>query len=248
MKPKILFFDIETAPNKAYTWGLWKELKSTDMIASNWYILCWAAKWLGSKEVISAGMYSAGEDDKKVMQKLWTVLDEADIIVAHNAVKFDCKKANTRFIAHGMPPPSPSLVIDTLKVARNKFAFTSNRLNDLSKFFNLGQKSSTGGFELWTKCMEGDLKAWSKMVRYCKHDVTLLEKVYLKLRPYMSKHPNISVIKDKPVCPKCGSSKIHYRGYAITCARKYKRFQCRACGGWGRGTTSVLDNKAVGSL
>lgn len=171
--------------------------------------------------------------DKEVMKGLWKLLDEADVVVAHNGIKFDRKKVNTRFIYHGMKPPSPYRMVDTLTQSRSNFSFTSNRLNDLGQFLGLGKKLQTGGFDLWKGCLNADMKSWRKMVRYCKQDVRLLERVYLKLLPYMKGHPNISV--DRPACcPKCGSSKIILRGFAYTNTQTYQKFFCKGCGGWGR--------------
>ena len=248
---KILFFDIETAPNIAYIWGLWTENRSADMIQSHWYTLCWCAKWLGEKKVYSSALpdfksYKKDpENDKKVMEALWNLLDEADMVVAHNAVKFDIRKVNARFIVHNMKPPSPYKVVDTLRVARRYFAFTSNKLNDLGMILKLGKKLPTGGISLWQKCLQGNKTAWGKMVRYCKTDVTLLEKIYLKLRPYISNHPNTGVYDDtpNPICPKCKSDKIVKQGFAYTNAGKYQQYSCRACGGWSRGKRNLLDNK-----
>jgi len=242
---KVLLFDLETAPNIAYIWKLWQEVTNMTMVKSNWYVLCWSAKWLGDKEIISEGLYSSSQDDKNIMTKLWKLFDEADIVIAHNAVRFDCRKANARFLFHGMNPPSPYKIVDTLKEARNHFSLMSNRLNDLGVFLNVGKKIKTGGFELWEMCMRGERKAWDKMVKYCKQDVRLLEKVYLKLRPYMKKHPNVDIDKN---CPKCGSNKIHYCGYATTNACKYRRFQCQSCGGWGRDRKNILEHKTKVSL
>ncbi len=247
-KPKILLFDIETSPSRAIIWQLWQEVKSMDFVTDDWYVLCWAAKWLGSNRIMSSGIYKKSENDKQVMKDLWKLLDEADIVVAHNAIGFDCKKTNTRFIANNIMPPSPSVVIDTLQVARKKFLFTSNKLGDLGKFLKLGEKIPTGGIELWKQCMKGDKKAWDKMVTYCKGDVQLLEKVYLKLRPFMSNHPNLGVYTGTTVCPKCSSDHIQYRGYSMTNGGKYRRFQCQACGGWGRERKTVLKKNTLSNL
>jgi len=248
---KILFFDIETAPNIAYIWGLWTETRSMKMVEQSWYTLCWCAKWLDKKEVYTSalpdhkGYKKDPENDKKVMMELWYLLDEADVVVAHNAIKFDIRKVNARFIINGILPPSPYKVVDTLRVARRYFAFTSNRLDDLGQFLKVGKKLQTGGFELWRECLRGNVKAWTKMVRYCKTDVTLLEKIYKKLRPYMSTHPNMAVYDDSPIptCPKCNSEKIVKEGYAYTNAGKYQQYSCKACGGWSRGKRNLLENK-----
>lgn len=237
--PKILLFDIETAPCETYNWGLYNELTSMDFVKHDWYVLCWSAKWLGDKEIMSEGIYSKSRSDKKIVKKLWNLFNEADIVIAHNAVKFDCRKANTRFIANGLTPPSPPKIVDTLKMARKHFAFTSNRLGDLGAFLGIGEKLDTGGFKLWKKCMKGDKEAWDTMVRYCKGDVELLESVYLKLRPYALNHPNTGVYTGKMSCV-CGSTNLQRRGYAVTNANRYQRYQCQECGAWCRNKISVL--------
>ncbi len=246
---KILCFDIETAPTKAFIWGLWQEVRSMDFIIEDWYILCWSAKWLGKKKILSASLPESSsykkhpENDKEIMVKLRDLLDEADIVVAHNAVKFDCKKVNARFIFHDINPPSPYKVVDTLKIARQHFAFTSNRLDSLGETLKLGRKMKHQGFQLWKDCLNGCEKAWKIMTKYCNQDVKLLEKVYFKLRPYMKTHPNLGVLvgEDRPLCPKCASTKIHYQGYAMTNAGKYRKFQCQNCGGWGREKQNILE-------
>ncbi len=246
--PKILLFDVETSPSIAYIWRLWEEVTSMSMVADDWYVLCWSAKWLGEKEIMSSSIKRKGENDKRVMQDLWKLLDEADIIVAHNAVKFDCRKANTRFLMHNLTPPSPSIVIDTLKVVKNKFMFTSNKLGDLGKFLKVGEKMDTGGIDLWKRCMNGEKKALKKMVLYCKQDVKLLEKIYLKLRPYISNHPNLGVLSNDFICPECGSYNVQKRGYAVTSACKYQRFQCQDCAGWSKGRKKVQKGDTLSSL
>jgi len=240
--PKILLWDIETAPTKAYMWGMYKELLNSDMIFDEWYMLCWAAKWLDNKTILYDSLHLHKEfkkepdNDKRIIQKLRDLLDEADIVITHNGDKFDCKKFNARCIYHGIEQPSPYKSIDTLKVARKYFAFTSNKLNDLSKFLKVGEKVDTGGFKLWRDCLNYDTKAFNLMLKYCKNDVVLLEKIYLKLRPYIKNHPNLGVYleKDRPCCPNCGSIHINYAGLARTKTCAYKRFKCMDCGSWGR--------------
>jgi len=251
-EPKILIFDIENSPNQAWMWGLFQELTSAEMVEVPWFMLCWAAKWLGKKEIMSSALidypkeYKKNpESDKHILQNLWNLLDEADIVVGHNVKAFDVRKANARFIMNGMTPPSPYKIVDTLLVARNKFFFTSNKLNDLSQYLNLGQKVETGGFKLWKQCMQGDKKAWEKMVTYCKHDVRLTEKIYLKLRPFMDNHPNVNIYMNNEnlKCPKCSSEHIKKEGFAYTAVSKFQRYSCLDCKGWFRSNKPIKDNK-----
>lgn len=253
---KILLFDIETAPILANVWSLWSEAKSMKLVDVDWYVLTWSAKWLGDKKTMVKSLpdyknYKKNDtDDSALLQDLWDLLDEADIVIGHNAQKFDCKKVNSRFLLNGMPPPSPYRVIDTLKAAKAHFAFTSNRLDSLGEILGLGRKVDTGGFELWRGCMNNDPKCWKLMCKYNKQDVDLLEKVYLKLRPYIKNHPNVNILGDLATteCPACGSSRLHRRGYAFTNTSKYERLCCADCGKWSRGRSNVNDKAKMKNI
>ena len=228
---KMLLLDIETAPSKAYIWSLWTEPRSMTFVIEDWYIICWCAKWLDKKKVLSAALPDEKtypkeqENDKSIMKKLWVLLDEADIIIAHNGKKFDIKRINTRFIIHGMPPPSPYKVIDTLNIARSTFAFMSNRLDDLGAFLKVGKKHETD-FKLWKDCLEQSKIAWKRMVAYCKNDILLLEKVYYKIIPYATRTPNVAIYENRAdlACTKCGSTNVQSRGYYYTADCKFRRF------------------------
>lgn len=256
-EPKILTFDIENCPMQAWIWQQKTEYVPDNMIKKEWIILCWSAKWLGEKKVISSALpdYKAYYKknkfcDKKILADLWKLLDEADIVVGHNVKRFDIRKANARFIMNGMKPPSPYKVVDTLQIARNKFMFTGNKLNNLAIYLGLGKKLDTGGFQLWLDCIAGKQTAWKKMVKYCEKDVVLTEKVYLKLLPYITNHPNLAnfVNVEDPVCPNCGSDKLHKRGFARTAVQKYQRYQCQSCGAWSRANDKIgnkIERKSI---
>lgn len=247
-KTKILIFDIETCPLLSYTWGLWEQ--NVIDVKNNWYMLSFSAKWLGEKKITTKGLIDYKsfkkdmENDKELVEDLWKLMDEADVVIAHNGKAFDVKKSNARFIAHGLTPPSGYKIIDTMLVARRYFKFDSNSLKNLAKYLKVGQKMETGGFQLWKDCMIGEKKAWKKMLRYNKQDVIVLEDVYLKLRPWMTTdHPNINVLSGRlEACPICGSNHLQKRGFSITRISRKQRYQCQSCAGWCTGkATKVLD-------
>lgn len=223
-KSKILLYDIESSPNLAYIWGKYQQ----DAIAfqSEWELLSFSAKWFNGK------IYTYGRDtlsEKELVMKLHEFFMEADVIIGHNGDKFDIKKTNAKFLEFGLQPPSPYKTIDTLKVARRYFAFTSNKLGDLGAKLGIGDKVQTGGFALWQGCMKGDPKSWYQMLKYNKQDVILLEKIYLRFRPWITNHP---VISQGFNCPNCASTELHRRGFAFTRKHKYQRWQCQSCSAW----------------
>ena len=236
---KILFYDIETAPNLSYVWGHYQQ----DVIAHEreWYMLCFAWRWGHQKRVNACALpdfkkaYAEDpENDYHVVKKLHELFDEADVIVAHNGDAFDYKKANARFVKHGLGPASPVSSVDTLKVARKYFKFTTNHFNSLGKFLDIGVKTDTGGFKTWAGCMRGDPKSWKIMVKYNKQDINLLYDVYLALRPWMTNHPNTNMYTEHDGCPTCGSNRMMRRGYKVTKTMRYVQMQCQSCRGYSR--------------
>lgn len=235
MKARILLYDLETSPFQGYTWGKYEQ--NVLAFTKERELLSFAFKWLGDRkvQVITRADFK-DTTDLSLVSALWKLLDKADVVIAHNGDQFDNKISRARFIAHGLTPPSPFLSVDTRKLARQHFQFASNKLDDLAKFFGVGQKVRIGeGIDLWLACMAGDKKAFKKMAKYNKQDVVLLEKVYRKLLPWASRHPNLATIEGKPsACPKCSKGPLHSRGFQANNTVVYRKFQCMGCKGWSR--------------
>lgn len=246
---KILIFDIETSPLRAFVWSRWKQNIYLEQTISEWFMISWAAKWLGSPVVLSDTLTPSEikeENDSRIAKSLWSIMDEADIIIAHNGKKFDVPKMNTRFIQAGLPPTSPYQQIDTREVAAKQFGFSSNKLDALAGYFNIEHKDDTD-FNLWVKCLDGDQASLDYMAKYNRQDVVILEKVYIKLRPWIKNHPNVGLYlnKDHMVCPSCGSSTLMAdESFYYTSANKYQVMRCDGCGALSRlRTTSFSPEK-----
>jgi hypothetical protein len=235
---KVLYYDIETAPSIAAVWELFSREDSWAVwVEVPRFILCFAYRWAGEKKVHWVGLPQFplyGEDktnDLEVVRKLHELFCEADIIVAYNGNAFDHKIVNARFLTHGMLPPPPLRQVDPLLIARKCFKLPSNKLEDVGRILKVGVKFPGHDREMWRLCYHGDPKAWSKMQKYNKQDVVLLEAVYLALRPWMQGSPRISLTSVK-ACPKCGEKKLQRRGFSVKKTLTYQRWQCQACGGW----------------
>jgi DNA polymerase elongation subunit (family B) len=238
--PRILLLDIETTPLEAFVWQMqvWKARVNDEAVISRWFMLTWSAKWLFSSEIMSMklkGEEVKNEDDSRIILGLWKVLNEADIIIAHNGDSFDVPNINTRLIVNGLPPTKPYQTIDTLRIAQKQFGFSHNSLNALARVFGFNEKIETD-FDLWRRCKNGDDDALKEMELYNRHDVEVLEEVYLKIRPWVKGHPNLGLYMelDQPVCTHCGSIKIKEDGgYYYTSVGKYATLRCE-CGAYGR--------------
>lgn len=244
--PKILVIDIETAPHIAYVWGAWKQNIGFNMFKENGYIMSVAAKWLYDDETFYFENRRDNEED--LLKGTFRLLREADLVIAHNAKRFDIPTLFGRAAALGMSPPAPFKVVDTLEAAKKAFRLPYYSLEYLCELFDVDNKkvkhTKFPGFELWLECLKQNDEAWEEMQTYNRMDVWALEEVYLKMLPWITNHPNIAanMEDDKPRCPKCGHGHINYRGYYHTNAGKYRRFVCIQCGGWSRSRYTELDN------
>jgi len=238
---KILLLDVETGPHRAYVWGLFKQTVAISQIAQAGELLCWAAKWLGEKEMHFAGLGTHSQLD--MLHGLHQLMSEADCVVHYNGKKFDIPVVNREFIQAGFQPPAPHRDIDVLETVKRRFRFASNKLDFVSQALGLGSKTKHQGFELWVKCLEKDPKAWATMRKYNEQDVRLLEKLYLKVLPWIDRHPSQAPVVGDVCCPKCGSQNLIAKGFAYTQSHKYQRYQCRKCSGWARGHRTILPSR-----
>jgi len=242
--PRILLYDIETAPALTWVWNQWK----TNVIATeqDWYLLCFSWRWLGEDKTGFVSIYQNPDftadspDDRLVCEQLATLFDQADCTVAHNGDKFDKRKANARFLYWGIDPPSPYQTVDTKKEAQRYFANYSNSLNELGRLLGIGEKAEHRGFQLWRDCMRGDPQAWQDMESYNVQDIELLEQLYLRLLPWIG-HPgsgggvNLALWQpSEEICPKCGGTVLIRRGTHRTRFSEFPTFQCAVCHGFSR--------------
>jgi hypothetical protein len=155
----------------------------------------------------------------------------------HNSDRFDHKKLNTRFIVHGMNRPMYYRTIDTLKVAKANFSFSSNKLDYINAQLGIHQKSHTD-YELWKQCANGEALAIQKMLNYNINDVQILEELYVRLLPWIGNHPSLRSYIDieDDVCGNCGNDRLTWDGWYRTNQNKYQAFRCDECGSLGRST------------
>jgi len=247
-QPKILLFDIETAPMLGYVWSLWENNVALNQLYSDWYVLSWSAKWLGDPEDKVMYMDQRNEknieNDKKILKGIWKLLNEADIVIGQNSKTFDHKKLNARFILNGIKPPSSYRHIDTKILAKRHFSFTSNKLEYMTdklctKFKKL-KHAKFSGFSLWRECLKGNIEAWKEMEEYNKYDVLSLEELYYKLIPWdNSINFNVYSNSVETICT-CGNKKFKENGFAYTNSGKFQKYTCTNCGSELRSKINLL--------
>ncbi len=235
---RILTIDIETKPMTVYSWGLFKQYHSIDQIVDHGGTICFAAKWFGEKDTL---FHSEREGREDMLRRAWELLTEADVVITYNGGRFDIPRLNQEFMLLGWGPPAPFKHVDLFRINARRFQLPSRKLDYLAQQSGVGSKVKHAGFQLWIDCMAGDDTAWALMEKYNRGDVTLTEKVYLRLLPWMDAQVHIGQMisdgKNGYLCPNCGSSKITKHGKPVRAfVRAYSLYRCGNCDSWMRDT------------
>lgn len=248
--PKILFFDIETAPLKAHLWSMWQQGVGLNQIESDWHMLSFCCKWAHSDEVFYYDQRDAVdiEDDYDLVLKLWGFLNEADVVVGQNSKRFDTRKANARFILNGLPKPSTYRQIDTVEIAKRQFGFTSNSLeymtDKLCTKYKKSKHKKFHGHDLWAECLKGNIEAWKEMEDYNRLDVLALEELYNILSSWDNTLPNFDVYVDEIL----DMDEWEEIGYHYTNLGKYKKYRNKKTGVQRRSRVNLLTKEKRASL
>jgi len=236
-EPKILLFDLETCgPN-----SLRSDLAS---------ILMFGYMWIGDKRarILTADQFpnwfsKHGVNDKPLLKAALKIMQDADLIVAHYGERFDRKFLQGRCAIHGLTPPPPTKLVDTWRIARTAFNFSSNRLGDLCDNLRLKHKKlikeKPDHWPMWwVRAMAGDRSAIREMREYCLADVEALAELYMYIRKFSNTHPRL--YEDREKCRLCGGT-VQMRGTCFVGEHKYRRYECTRCGKWDRERKALKD-------
>jgi len=221
-KPKILFFDIESAGVNA----LKSDLGFVIMVGYKW------AHEPDAKIDVIRQRDLRKFDDRELLTRFSKRFEQADICVAHFGSVFDRRFIQGRLLINKLPPIPPTRMRDTCMIARSAANFSSNRLKHLAKILSLKNQKLDNNWPIaWFKVMQGDMEHLRALADYCKGDVLALEDLYNRLLPFDNAHVRIHI--NRSVCGVCGGS-IEYRGVAFVNERQYRRYRCKKCLRWGR--------------
>lgn len=234
MKPspaRVLVLDIETSPAQAFVWSLKPDYIPPGQIIEHSRVLCFAATWADDPRMM---FHSEREGRTEMIEAAWRLLDEADIVVGYNHVRFDIPHLQREMVTHGYRPPSPWIDIDLLPLIRREFRFMSNKLGVIVDQLGLASKDDSGGFETWRAVLAGDDKAWATMERYCRQDTAITLDLYGYLKSWI-RMPHLGLFTgDMTACAACGSHRLVPDGIARTKVSAWMRLACEDCGACNR--------------
>lgn len=178
---KILILDIETTPHVIYAYDLWGRsfYTSPDKVIEESRMLCWAAKFTNEKKIHFMSTQLLPEEI--IVLGIVELMRKADIIVAHNGVRFDYKVINDRAGLYKIPLPTGYRAVDTFKISKKYARTPFHKLSFLCERYNKTyQKIDHGlGMELSIGCINNNRKMWRIMKEYNIMDVLALEELYV---------------------------------------------------------------------
>ena len=228
---KRLFYDIETSFCEGHFWRPgWNQTILPHQIIKHAQIICISWKWENEDTINHLDWGLKKQCDKSLLAKFIKELDKADEIVAHNGDRFDIKWIRTRAMYHGLDMRPHYNSIDTLKLCKKYLNLPSNKLAEVAKYYNLVNKLDAGGIDTWTEIVfNKSAEAMNQMLTYCDGDITTLEAVYNKLKPYVKPNVNYAVLRggDKFHCPECGTLGKWNKTYTTTAGTIQHYMKCR---------------------
>ena len=201
--------------------------------------ICAAWKWYDQPDTVFAAEWEVGGYDG-FMRAVWDVFDRADLIIGHNADRFDARHLMGGWAEMGLPAPSPYKVVDTLKTARGTFAYESNTLDALNKRLGIDAKTDKYDVKIARAAVNGDREAQAVLESYNRGDIVASEALFDRLRPYARNIPHLGMwTDDELACPSCGHSMTVTGKTVHANVQKYEHLTCPNCGNHARGTTTL---------
>lgn len=251
-KPKILFYDIETSPLRAWVWRMGEQRVGQHQLDSKYdrydiITLCY--EWGHSNKRYTLDWGVKAKNSKKLVEKFTALCDEADIVIGKNNKRFDDKHMNTLRLHHGLPgrPDLLSKVDDLESQMRKHFYLPSYGLDYFSNMLGFGGKNNMC-MQDWIDIIEGNqtlaAKKLKKMVKYCSKDVSDTKKMWYLTAKHFQPKLNLSAVKSGLCCISCGSTNIHKNGTKMSGKTKYQTYMCREHGGYA-GKIAVNSKKDV---
>lgn len=201
--------------------------------------ICLAWNWYDGDRVEFASEWGDGRE--AMLRKAWEVYDKAQIVVGHNIRGFDTKKLRSEWRDLGLPPPSPTKLVDTLAIARREFGDESKTLDALCKRAGLVSKTDRYDVDVARRALAGDRPSQRQIKAYNIGDIAASKAFYDLVRPWDPSHPHsvIGTIDDRKSCNSCWTAdQEHFEenGYKLANQILYRLYRCTNCGANVQGT------------
>lgn len=258
-QPKVLIFDLETAPMQSWIWSPGKQYvghKNLVKGQDQYRIICIGYAWNDGKPAKCIDWGYDEQSTKRCVEEFDTIAKTADLIIGKNSARFDVPMLNSCRMLAGLPGlPAWALSHDDLEQQMRKyFRLPSQSLDYISKHLGLGGKDKMEMQDWIDICEKNDNgeKSLKKMVKYCKKDVEDTRMLWKMLSEHFDSKFNYNRFIEEAfnMCCKhadCGSSNLKKDGIRQNGQGKFQCYTCSECGRYaGRTTISKLTGKEGG--
>lgn len=244
--PRILYIDIETAAAQVLAFGRY-DVNITEnhvLVPGDWLLSVSYA--FNDEPVGGIGLSRQSvlsQDDSELVCLVYELMENADVVIAHNGKKFDFKILQARALAHNLGVLPSVKFVDTLKLAKAKIKVPSFSLDSMCAYFGIDRKIQTEGIGLWKRVQSGDTDAMVEMIRYNVQDVVILRDLYKKIASLGDSGYNAALYFNDDIsrCKACGSHNIAETGRTVeTGQNSYAEVECLDCGAKARKKQSLL--------
>ncbi len=240
-KPKILFYDIETSPLKAWVWGTGEQYVRHQQLDKNhnmWGIICVTYCWNDGKPAKVIDWDYNKQDTAKVVEEFDEIIKQSDHTIGKNSDRFDTKMINACRMFAGLPgmPDWTKYTDDLEKQMRRYFRLPSQSLDYISDMLGLGGKIKME-MQDWIDIVEKNsngMKSFKKMLNYGKKDVEDTRKLWNKLSEHFDpKFSMATYLGHRIACKFCGSLEMKKTGFVYAGQTTYQRYFCKTCSRYG---------------
>lgn len=239
-KPRILFYDIETAPLQAWIWKPGKQVVRHNQLVeghSRYGIICITYCFNDSKPAKAIKWDFRKQDTGRVVAEFDKVIEQykPDVIIGKNSNRFDNKHINTIRMFEQLTPNTDifKYVDDLEQQMRRYFYLPSYALDYISNELGLGGKikmEMQDWIDIVTRCPKVGKKKLDKMVKYGKKDIIDTRAIWDYCERYFQPKLNMAtVLNEKHACYRCGGYNIVRNGKRTSGKTLYQRFHCKDC-------------------
>ena len=129
-------------------------------------------------------------DDRKLCLDFSNALQEYDVVVGWNSIKYDQPFIRTRLLEYNIHTRDWPRHKDALYTARFKLKMCSNTLDNVANFLQIKQKYGAGKTKLerihWRKAICGHRPSYDYIVHHCQEDVKVTSCVWRELVPLVN--------------------------------------------------------------
>ena len=170
------------------------DIEASNLKADFGVVICYAIRDLTGPGLISRIVTKKELFDKKHEPDYWVMKDLCEDIRKYDRLigfyssdgKFDIPFLRSRAVSQNLCFPGYGEVMmeDVWPIIRYKFALSSNRLANASRFL-VGESNKTNWFaRYWIRAVQGDKDALIYIKDHCERDVEDLRKLYLKVSKF----------------------------------------------------------------